>query len=115
MIISDVALAGMSGIQILALLRERGDLTCFVLLAWPEEDVVPVVEARPAAAFLYEKPVDVQDIRDALFSMAGGSFQQEACALKARMDALAQANRFRALAAPRLNGQAFDSELAGLG
>jgi CheY-like chemotaxis protein len=102
-IISDLALAGASGLEILERLRARKDMTHFILLALPSEAQLHAAEARPIAAFLYEKPVDVQDIRDALFSLTGGSFHEEAAALRARINSLARGNRFRSLGAPLLS------------
>jgi CheY-like chemotaxis protein len=96
-IISDSSLPGMGGLEILAALRERGDLTHFILLAQPEEAKLPAVRAGPVAAFLYEKPVNAHDIRDALFSLTGGSFHEEASALRDRIKSLARGSRFRVL------------------
>lgn len=96
-IISDLSLPGMDGIEILERLRRRGDMTHFVLLASPSEASAYAVEATPVAAFLYEKPLDVQDIRDALFSLTGGSFHESAAALRARISSLARGSRFRVL------------------
>jgi DNA-binding response OmpR family regulator len=97
-VISDVSLPGMNGPEILAWLRGRGDLTHFVLLAWPQE-VERVVGAPVMAATLYEKPVRMQDIRDALFSLVGGSFQKEAAELHARLTSLFRERRLRSLEA----------------
>jgi CheY-like chemotaxis protein len=95
-IIAELSLPGMDGLQILERLRERGNLTHFILLAWPDEAAV-----RPAktgiASFLYEKPVEVRDIRNALFSLTGGSFHEEAAALRKRIESIALGSRFRVL------------------
>jgi CheY-like chemotaxis protein len=105
-IIADLLLPGMDGIEILELLRGRGDMTHVVLLASPSQASRYAEEARPLAAFLYEKPLDVHDIRDALFSLTGGSFHESAAALRTRIGSLARGSHFRLLdaapAAPRL-------------
>lgn len=94
-IISDLSLPGMDAIDILKLLREGGDRPHVVLLASPSEAKLYAVEARSVAAFLYEKPLDVHDIRHALFSLTGGSFHESAVALRARIGSLARGSRFR--------------------
>jgi CheY-like chemotaxis protein len=96
-IICDSSLPGKDGLEILVALRERADLTHFILLAEPAEAKLQALRAGPLVAFLYEKPVNAHDIRDALFSLTGGSFHEEASALRVRIQSLARGSRFRVL------------------
>jgi CheY-like chemotaxis protein len=93
-IIASLTMAGLGGLELLEALRRLDDRTPFIGLAGAHEAGDFERMRALGAEYLYEGPLRVDDIREALHSLPGGTFPEGKCSHDARLEACERGMRF---------------------
>src|SRR5207244_3903622 len=93
-IVTSLSLAGPNCLDVLAELGQRIRLPPIIALASSSDASMYAEAQRLGVAFIFEKPINPSDIRDALFSLEGGNFAELSGAHQRRMGALQRGNHW---------------------
>ena len=94
-IIASLTMTGLGGLELLEALRRADDRTPFIGLA-ERRDAGSFERMRALGAeYIFEAPLRLDDLREALHSLPGGTFPEGKASHGARLEACQRGTRFR--------------------
>lgn len=93
-IIASLTMTGLGGLELLEALRQIDDRTPFIGLAGLHEAGSFERMRALGAEYLFEGPLRVDDLREALHSIPGGEFPEDRASHEARLDACERGTQF---------------------
>ncbi len=93
-IVASLTMTGMGGLDLLEALRRLDDRTPFIGLAGPSDTVDFDRMRELGAAYIFEAPLRLDDIREALHSLPGGVFREGKLERDERLEACRRGMQF---------------------